>query len=1736
MHQFQRRLPLAGIICLLSLAAHRHATAQGATPPYHGFRPYHGYYDTVFMLGAHLLFDPDLAIDSLHITYTQHYQGRPDLRYFFDTARWGGANEQERWELRRNKTFYEAAYRRGYKVIYEPHDISHFSWTTRNMLCYAGEQHPPYAGAPVADSIQQFLFDVVHGGERDSIFDRHVWGVAVPPLAAPRDTAIVLGSRGTRMGLFVPGEGARYWGRLRTPAGIPYADSSEYWDLGLMVRMDNIPITMDSTTVLAYTLLYKRETVGQPGPEGCRCAIYTRFDSLAITKGRYLDDALTRPELAKDRPYREARFTFRFPERWRDTLSDTLRIPLPGGGTHLVGAADSVLEGYTPVLDNYVGSQGWFGWPAGDPASCRTYCERLLDSLKARGVLGAASILKDGVVEEGDFHYDLHTTRRVPVTFLRGRVGPHTTSLLLRGDLDSLIHNVVDSVYAPTDAQFPVKNPTDSLLMRFGITGESQLPGYFTERIISGKVQHRMLANRSGELRGVWNNPIKNHGNYRVSMGDLDSTDIRMIHMMATQSYHFNGPLPVFYALPDSMSERANNSYYRLNSQDTVAVGDTLRSRLVAGTSASDYAWYTARCQTSLGLNREQLADAIDVARRRYNHIRNAPYPVWDVVQVMGWLGSTNAGLSGVFDNDWRPTSPQEITAQAWLAINSGVDGIHYSDFSFCGLELGVMHYYTMDRNAVYDTLNTFHPVFTNNPNWTVPKMWLGFRQRFDAVKRMNDELYGNVLPVYRKVDRNGVHMALHRDTSFTEMPLLAWAGAEKASQYDTGAFQPTGTYDSREQTYMDVTAYVPGPYLEGDEAPGTRFLVFSNLRCWPIDFKTYSDTTKNLFNGLSVDTAHRFVQTGLGNIDVRRPVVILKRWGEMADRFRIQRLGDTAVRTVAADDTVALDWLEPGWGAMYRVTPIRADVSRYGVAWNNAVRSENPSSGERQRSRVIVYERDSAVYLRAFDSVGVVSREWLISDAADTAVITSGGTARRTAYNRFPAVAVARNGAAAGDAPDSALTCLVVWERRGTSAQASLEALHITGLPSARGGLPAVRARRQLLAPRSFVGGNTWMALHPAVVGVDSGWVVAAAAPGSKGGVDVIAMRDRPGDTAAAIESFDTAHVVAWMPKGDILAAWPADSICGFPTLAYTRNVSELRVAGGTFSDSAVGANSGAIENYQVARLAYQQGKRANSEWDIMYNTIGVRFPLDEDDNWDEPVQLWLSRAEWASQGVPGCNHVHPSIANDATAVVLAFETEGIARSVTMRFRDPVSTTAVKQPRMWRSALYRWGDGAMLQRGPLARFYRYTAPSVTLFPSLPVTELGGYHEGALAWQWTNAAATRRNRVLFYHFGTTGVDTTLPDGADPTLTLTSNMNTTREAAYAGETMMRRGSDAERRTAVRPAGDSAFYYPGYVINTASTPHRAFRASLASINTIVGHYTIGDWGKLRGPCDARIGGGIQAGIVSTPLVTSVDTLPPPPVWPPAAPPTTFMTSTLVTVDSIAAVPLVARTGPFRKGTGPAGVRRIVFGGDSLVAWLDTQPYDTANARPANIFFALQIVRASDDSVLWVGDTMSARGVAADSLDDTVSVPVHTAVPGDTVVYIRHVAVATPWLDAFVSGGFAFSDDVPDPDTSLAKRTVRPQTPRMMPEGIAVAVAPNPVGSDVGELEITATAPGTARITIHDMAGDLVLRVPPHDVQRAGVYVLPLDFTALRNGVYIVDVRIGAQRGTARFTVVR
>jgi hypothetical protein len=338
-----------------------------------------------------------------------------------------------------------------------------------------------------------------------------------------------------------------------------------------------------------------------------------------------------------------------------------------------------------------------------------------------------------------------------------------------------------------------------------------------------------------------------------------------------------------------------------------------------------------------------------------------------------------------------------------------------------------------------------------------------------------------------------------------------------------------------------------------------------------------------------------------------------------IADSFRIEKISlDTTweARTYAFNEPVDLDWLLPGRGALYRITPYSSATNDFGVSFNGGVRAERPALDTLDRDAFFVVERDSAIYLRAVAADGKQSREMRLSDSTDL-------TASPAIMNINPVIASVRNTNSSGEKP-----CLVLWERRDSSTmKTTIEAAYLQQLPRSDS-LPQFY-RFRLTAPRSFITGglnlSQWMSV--ALTGVNGGWV-AAWAHASRG-IEVKAIHANPlGLTGGVVlgPNDTSLTLIARLRQQDLATSGLnqlPDSIAYFPTLAYRPHRDNVRINDWRSSTTAVLPEDDPNEKIitaeqdtsalmQLAHLSYQQGTPniANTQF-IMYNRVGVEFPF---------------------------------------------------------------------------------------------------------------------------------------------------------------------------------------------------------------------------------------------------------------------------------------------------------------------------------------------------------------------------------------------------------------------------------------------------------------------------------------------------------------------------------------------
>lgn len=1069
---------------------------------------------------------------------------------------------------------------------------------------------------------------------------------------------------------------------------------------------------------------------------------------------------------------------------------------------------------------------------------------------------------------------------------------------------------------------------------------------------------------------------------------------------------------------------------------------------------------------------------------------------MWNVVTAAGWIGegsneeADTTGLSGL----WTivPTTPEMITAQAWLTLNCGADGIVWQDPVFDGKNFGIMDWRTGEHSKEYDSgFIGNHPKLhgPDSARWTFPKMWVGFASRFRAVQRIGYTFRDTVLKVYDHLQRPGYQMSVHDSlSSFSDIPLVDTLISQRALRYDSSSFVYSDTNDIRSQSFIELTVFRPKSYIDTGMWKNSLYMLVTNRRTWPIDFTSYTTRT----------TAYGSDALGFGNIDVRRPIVRLSNeTSVIADSFRIQRIGDTVSHVYAYHTNVVLDWLTPGWGAMYRVTPIPRAVSYYGIAYNNAQRVENPSLDTLARPRITVYERDSIVYMRLVSTSGAWSKEFRVSDSADAA-----GSSR--AYNFNPAVAVVRNGNSA----------MVVWERRAGSSGAysfsTVEARLYCARPETDS-LPV--SVRMTLSTSDSLPNN--LLRTPAVVGADSGYAVAWAGPYT--GIKIVGIRDTV-FTATTASNYISA--VSTIRAGNIavyrLGQAPVilDSLSLFPTLAYVKNKQSVFF--------------GSPQTHDVY-LAWQQGGGSSGVGPFIYFTpVGMRFPAGY-----VPVINASALREHVTQDLPGCRFIHPCIAADTLRVAVAFEVpdqltwkrdflSAAKNIVTLRFRDSVTPNGQILCR-WRTPAYLWAHPDL----------SYIFPSVVQFPFVPTTTLRSDIPGGLTWYMPDGSGD--SKMMLYRYMERGLDSSL-HGVDPIMVRSPFARA--GTSYSTSGIFYREPNITGDTAVNPFGISSVYYAARLENTPSLPSALFVNSIPKGGAIFANFVLRQRVYDHESCDipAIIGGigvrdkrglGTEDGsgiLFGTKYVNAL--------------PLTFFgepDSGNTVVDTIVNIRNVVRTGVFRSPSGGITIQWGIQGSPTLATWLQMAPSDSILHIPANIVVALQLVRASDNAVLWTSDTVSALSLmSSDPVGFETDIAADSLAGVDSLAYVRMFVYAPLNLDYSVSTGFQFIDD---PEFAFPKRVRRSNGDESTGDAsISISVHPNPVNDRTTTVVVQSPFGDEAtNLELYDITGALLYDLGPVEL-KDGYGSGQLDVSRLKSGVYSLVVHQKGKVASTKLTVVR
>lgn len=1557
-------------------------------------------------------------------------------------------------------------------------------------------------------------------------------------------------------------------------------DKRKWLSMGFAIKADVEALSdelMPGSTVIAYVDLFIRDTLAQ---DSCRCNTMRRWKRVSITKqmfmGRY-DFTLTSDtryvahkdefKEEQDQWYYDVDTLLNFSDIW-----DMATASIPDGESERCFYDTVGLVVDTTCLD------------------CNVWCDAMVAERQSLGssnplYLPPASHNATVSADKGQFTFKFYSTGVVPISFLRSRFATNHFVELREGVYDSLIAEEIENIYADS--------LIDSLTYRVGLGDEIQNRSQRGWGILSSKFQQAMDEHpiASSRPKGIWVNPAHNFDGFRLFTGDYDSVSYKQVQMAARQRYLFGGGdiYPITYANPDSLSQKALEMMFRIQDQDYIETatgptnGDTIRRRHIAASNESDYEFYTKEIQRKLG----EFADyrnfdgnsptttnsqgslipstsrLIDVFRVRYrSRFPSIPLtPILAVIQTHGYFGDDpvyqGTGSEGL------PTA-EVIIAQAWSTMNCGVNGLVFGDQNYDGGTVGLGSTWidsSLRSTMEYGMLRHSNPNenSNNDPTKRVDSMWLGLKSNNAAMLEVTNDLYyiDSVIGWKNIIEKRFQISPQDERQSFVEIPMIVGLKTEKAKRHDfslggggSWTFQGSDTLDEMEKTYMETTIFEPDP--SANYKKGERFLLLTNRRTWPIDTLEYSQQTIDLF-----DSLHPWCTSnplGLGAIDVRRPHLVFENSTDfLADSLLIERISLTSQWStrVAFADTVELEWMLPGRGHLYKITPISSDISDHGTAYNNAVHSENPSTPDRAIDRLVVYERDSVIYFRSVDENGTWSVEAMMSNPNDT-ILDS--LQHRTASNFFPALAVSREG--------SNITRFV-WERDSAGYRSVVTARPLAG-PIYRSTVDSIVAgqiaisRFQVSVADSLVGPP---ALTPSIVAIHepnihdtlkAGFLISWA--DHDVGINTVGMRARLNNPV-----FDTVGIYK------LSASWMTNKIGQYPTLATAQrrnriNVAEGIATGTDFPDDTTIAIPSSYAAYpqavwrvaMIAHLAWQQGDGSDGLYEqILYNRLGFALPAND----SLQPSLWVdSAAEHVNQRIPACSFEHPSIAADTVRIGVAFEileSNGTRRSIGLRFRDTIGldTLAKRAYKSWETYVYRWG-GPLTQRttrGFLASDYQ--RPSLTHFPSVSRSELTAQPEGGLVWYWNDDTTNRAFPQFLYRYGWFE-PREIGDGKHPSLTLVPLIQST---PFASTSVLHRGDDSSRVSGINDEGTSVWYYQGRLINTPGNPMPALFGGIPETGRIYSNLHLGY--KTTGMGDIYCSlvelppdfiGGLKFDHGTTPHPPDDKHVPGDPsvIGPtPGLPPTFFVApedgSTIV--DSLPDTRDIVRTGLFVAGDDIVKVKRLFAVSDSITTWLNSFAWDTVRNTAPDIWATVELIQNDDQSVLWRSDTISARGLdtlSGNALDDELSIPVNTAADSGKVVYARVNTFASYDVSFDISSGFTFytKDAIP---FVVPKRAV-PEEELESTGGEATSLSltaiPNPA-KDRMELRIwTAEGGREIPVRIYRTSGEFIGELPTIDAKLDGSYAIEVDLGDVPPGTYLIRAESGRSVATETVTVVR
>jgi hypothetical protein len=98
-----------------------------------------------------------------------------------------------------------------------------------------------------------------------------------------------------------------------------------------------------------------------------------------------------------------------------------------------------------------------------------------------------------------------------------------------------------------------------------------------------------------------------------------------------------------------------------------------------------------------------------------------------------------------------------------------------------------------------------------------------------------------------------------------------------------------------------------------------------------------------------------------------------------------------------------------------------------------------------------------------------------------------------------------------------------------------------------------------------------------------------------------------------------------------------------------------------------------------------------------------------------------------------------------------------------------------------------------------------------------------------------------------------------------------------------------------------------------------------------------------------------------------------------------------------------------------------------------------------------------------------------------------------------------------------------------------SMKPAATAVTGAATTAVVLPNPAYSGQAEILLSLSKPATPRISIYDLMGNILMQLPPVEVDHAGMVTIPVDLSTLAAGIYSVRIDTGDEAITMSLTVV-